>query len=62
MNKSLGLPPGYWSLHILPPNNSKSVPLVEATFAEYSPLIVLDCGRQYGVSAIAKHFYMIPIK
>jgi len=53
MNKSLGLQPGYWSLHILPPNNSKSVPFVRATFAEYSPLIVLDCRRQYGVSVIA---------
>ena len=53
MNKSLGLSPGYWSLHILPPNNFKSVPFVAATFVEPSPLIVLDCGRQYGVSAMA---------
>lgn len=53
MNKSLSLPPGYWSLHILPSNNSKSVRFVGATFAEHSPLIVLDCGRQYDVSIIA---------
>ena len=57
MNKYLGLPPGYWSLHILPPNNSKSVPFVGATFAEYSPLIVLDCGRQYSVSVLAHATY-----
>lgn len=53
MKKYLGLQPGYWSLHILPPNSSEILSFGAATFAEYSPLIVLDCGRQYGVSAIA---------
>jgi len=53
MNKSLDLQPGYWSLHILPHENPKSMPFGVATFAEHSPLIVLDCGRQYDTSLIA---------
>jgi len=53
MTQSLDLRPGPWSLHILP-RPSKSVNIAAADYAEYAPLIILDCGRQFDASIVAR--------
>jgi len=54
MNRSLDLSPGGWTLHVLPPDYPKHLLISAAKFAEHSPLIVLDCGRVYDASIVAR--------
>lgn len=54
MNKSLSLHPGTWTLHVLPANYPKHLLISAAHFVTHSPLTVLDCGRQYDASIVAR--------
>jgi hypothetical protein len=53
MDKSLFLPQK-WTLHVVPPEYPKHLLISAAKFAHHSPLIVLDCGRQFDASIVAR--------
>lgn len=54
MNELLNLHSGTWTLHVLPANYPKHLLISAAKFVTHSPLIVLDCGRQYDASIVAR--------
>ena len=54
MNNALDLLPGKWTLYVLPPEYPKQLLISAAKFAQDSPLIVLDCGKQYDASLVAR--------
>jgi len=54
MNNTLDLRSNKWTLYVLPPAYSKQLLISAAKFAHHSPLIVLDCGRQFDASIVAR--------
>jgi len=54
MNELLDPRPGIWTLHVLPQGHPRHLLVLAAKFAERSPLIVLDCGRQFDATIIAR--------
>ena len=54
MNDLLDLRAGHWNLVILPSQRHKNLLFALAQLAEHSPLIVLDCGRQFDSSIVAR--------
>jgi hypothetical protein len=54
MNRLLNLHPGTWTLHVLPVHYPKHLLISAAHFVRHSPLIILDCGRQYDASIVAR--------
>lgn len=54
MKKFIDLRPGPWTLHVFPPDYPKHLLTFIANFAKHSNLIVLDCGRQYDASIVAR--------
>jgi len=54
MNKSLELHPKQWNLLILPRQSRNALLVAMAHIASRSPLIVLDCGRQFDSSIVAR--------
>jgi hypothetical protein len=54
MNELLDLRPNDWTLIILPPRQRRLLLLAAARLAERGPLRVLDCGRQFDASVVAR--------
>jgi hypothetical protein len=54
MNELLSLQSGTWTLHVLPVHYPKHLLISAAHFVRHSPLTVLDCGRQYDASIVAR--------
>jgi hypothetical protein len=53
MNDLLDLRPSNWNLHIIPPSYLSQLITEIATLAYRSPLMILDCGRQYDPTLVA---------
>jgi hypothetical protein len=54
MNELLDLHPQHWQLAILPHGYRQRLLAAAAQIAQRSPLIVLDCGRQFDASIVAR--------
>lgn len=54
MNELLGLRPKQWKLLILPNQYHHRLLVAVAHLAGYGPLTVLDCGRQFDSSVVAR--------
>jgi hypothetical protein len=54
MNRLLDLRPKQWNLMILPRPNTDNLLAAMAHLAEHIPVTVLDCGRQFDSSVIAR--------
>lgn len=54
MNELLELRGGGWNLHVIPAHQRARLLMAAGFLAERGPLVVLDCGRQYDSSIVAR--------
>ncbi len=54
MNELLELRSGGWNLHVVPHRQRARLLMAAGFLAERGPLVVLDCGRQYDSSIVAR--------